>query len=251
MQGLQMHRNRPSAKPQVFYGYSYRSGGMRMMDIDEYCDSLRDGYTQIQRISGQMYDPMDGSMQMRSVYPKGRRHTHCDCGCDCGCDYTCHDKCCGYDSCCDCCICDADVVIQARCSERRSISLTIENDTRRDREITLSVSDFTTASGKDLGWAAALSETKFKLGPCQEKTVQLVVNIDCNAFHGKQPAGASTSKDGSTVLDKDRLPDVDRCEVAYARVAADGCLSRPVLVAVAVLPNHCDSYVARCKCGCC
>ena len=38
---------------------------------------------------------------------------------------------------------------------------------------------------------------------------------------------------------------------ALARVSADGCLIRPVIVAVAVLPDHCGARKIGCLCGCC
>ena len=222
--------------PEVFYGYCYRTQGMRMMTVDDYLCNLREGYTQIQAYTQSLYG-----------VPDARRSYYDDCGCDC-------DPC-GHDSCCDCCICDGDVLIEARCSERRVISLTFSNDSRRTRDVTVSLSSFSTASGRDLGWAAALSDTKFTLGPCEEKVVQLVVNIDCSVFHKDDPASTAGTASTAAKARKDdnnqRLVDVDRCEVAYARVSAEGCISRPVLVAVAVLPNHCDSYVATCKCDCC
>ncbi|MEX0367051.1 MAG: hypothetical protein AB3N22_13335 [Ruegeria sp.] len=239
MHGVKTRHPRRSAAPEVFYGYSYQTGGMRMMNIDDYLCNIREGYAQIQDYTDRLY-----GVPHRKQHARGRYHPH-----DCGCDYDCdchHDHCCGYDSCCDCCICDADVVIEARCLERRLISLTFCNDTRRDREVTLSLSGFTTASGRDLNWTASLSETKFKLGPCGEKTVQLAVQVDCAAFCNGKPDSPD-----DTGQNQDRATDVDHCEVAYARVSADGCISRPVLVAVAVLPNHCDSYVSGCKCGCC
>ena len=220
-------------KPEVFYGYCYQTRGMRMMDLDDYLGNLREGYIQIQAYTQGVYR-----------MPDGRYSGACkekDCGCDCDTK--------SYDSCCDCCICDGDVLIEARCSERRVISLTFANDTRRTREVTLSLSSFTTASGHDLGWTAALSNTKFEMGPCEEKVVQLVVNVDCAAFHKNGASGSAAAGRGDKT--KERHLDVDRCEVAYARVSADGCISRPILFAVAVLPNHCDNYVAACKCGCC
>jgi hypothetical protein len=39
--------------------------------------------------------------------------------------------------------------------------------------------------------------------------------------------------------------------VAYATLRAEGCLVRPVVIAVAVLPDDCDAYRRPCGCGCC
>ncbi|MEM1006003.1 MAG: hypothetical protein AAGK26_11490 [Pseudomonadota bacterium] len=218
-------------KPEVFYGYCYRIQGMRMMNVDDYLDNLKEGYSQIQAYSLGIY-------RAPATYRHGTSY-------DCGCGDDKHD----YDSCCDCCICDGDVLIEARCSERRIVSLTFSNDGRRKRDVTLSLSSFTTASGRDLGWTASLSETKFQLGPCEEKVVQLVVNINCSAFNTGD--NGSTASAGSDDAGNPRRQDVDRCEVAYARVSADGCISRPVVVAVAVLPNTCDSHSSSCNCACC
>ncbi|MCV6584555.1 MAG: hypothetical protein OIF47_03385 [Marinibacterium sp.] len=236
-------RSLSRSKPEVFYGYCHRIQSMRMMNIDDYLGSLRNSYDQMRAYTDMLY---------RTPAPRGGCDCGCgpDCGCgtacDCGCDSACHD------SCCDCCVCDADVLIQARCSERRVVSLTFVNDTRRDRDVTLSLSPFTTAGGRALNWAAALSHTQFQLTPCEERVVQLVVNVDCGAFGDHEPRDDNTGATGTTASDnrQDRR-DLDRCEVAYARVSADGCLSRPVLVAVAVLPDRCDSHVSGCKCGCC
>ena len=110
---------------------------------------------------------------------------------------------------------------------------------------TSNVGILTTASGKKLNWGAALSQTSFTLAPCSEQTVLLRVDIDCGAFGNQNPRGKTTAKKD------DRLADVDRCEVAYVSVSAAGCLARPVLVAIAVLPSDCDSYDASCSCNCC
>ena len=49
----------------------------------------------------------------------------------------------------------------------------------------------------------------------------------------------------------ERLGSVDRCEVAYATLRAEGCSVRPVVLAVALLPDDCDDYRRPCSCGCC
>jgi hypothetical protein len=47
------------------------------------------------------------------------------------------------------------------------------------------------------------------------------------------------------------LPDVDDCHVAVADLCIDGCDSRPIRIAVAVLPRDCNSYEVHCDCACC
>lgn len=47
------------------------------------------------------------------------------------------------------------------------------------------------------------------------------------------------------------LRDVDDCHVAVADLRVQGCDTRPIRVAVAVLPRDCGPYEVRCDCGCC
>jgi hypothetical protein len=163
----------------------------------------------------------------------------------------------------------------------RRIPLTFENDTRRDKPVTLELGKFLSHGGKDLGWAAQLTQTQFTLRPCDENTVSLLVAVRCktddttpnNPNDPKTPStnvpgtanpatGASAEKpqlslnrDAIGTLDlagiEDRLGKVDRCEVGYATIRAEGCLIRPIVVAIAVLPENCDSFRHPCGCGCC
>jgi hypothetical protein len=192
-------------------------------------------------------------------------------GCGCGCgnrqDCTCH---------CECCVCDADVLVHARCGELRRIPLTFENDTRRDKPVVLTLEKFVSSGGRDLGWAARLSETQFTLHPCDEHTVTLLVQIRCNGDKlstpgtpstpspqsppsapapGENPntpgAGTNIGSVNTGATRDDLFGMVDRCEVAYATIRAEGCLTRPIVVAVAVLPDDCDAFRSPCGCGCC
>jgi hypothetical protein len=128
-----------------------------------------------------------------------------------------------------------------RCGEVRQIPITLDNDTRREREVKLELGAFATDSGKELGWQTKLSDTQFKLGPCGEKTVVLTVTVDCSKF------GSAASSERQ----REEPADVERCHVAYATLRAEGCLIRPLVIAVAVLPNDCGAYRAGCLCGCC
>jgi hypothetical protein len=169
-------------------------------------------------------------------------------------------------------VCDADVLVHARCGEVRRIPLTFENDTRRDTPVTLTLEKFVTSGGRDLGWTAALSETKFVLRPCDD-TVSLAVRIVCksdaptpapNPNTPAPPAGGATpnpnpgniagtpSRSVSAVVGRDdAFGSVDTCEVGYATIRAEGCLTRPIVVAIAVLPDDCDASRHGCGCGCC
>ena len=157
-----------------------------------------------------------------------KSHMHdCGCGCDCERDM-CH---------CQCCIGDVDLVVYGRVGERRVISITVENSRLREKEIKLELSNWTTRSGKPTGISAQIiTPTEFKLPPCAEHSVAIVVN-----------ALPSSNDDSSD----DRLPDVDECEVAFADLRVEGCDIRPIRIALAVLPRDCDTYDVECGCTCC
>jgi hypothetical protein len=152
------------------------------------------------------------------------------------------------------------VVIHARCGELRKIPLTFDNDTRRDKPVTLELGKFLSSGGRDLGWLAKLSETSFTLHPCDEHTVLLEVGIVCGTGNTTPPGTnqpPSTNQPPATGDVTNRIDvlrgvgTVDRCEVGYATIRAEGCLTRPIVVAVAVLPDNCDSYHHPCGCECC
>jgi hypothetical protein len=217
--------------PALFYGYCHETRRMRMMDYPDYVSNLQTGY---QNVYQNLASPMQSYLDTVQAWSRGSRH-HKECGCGC------HEERHHHRDChCSCCIKCADVVEYSRCGETRQIPLTLDNDTRRDRDVTLQLSGFATASGKELGWLAVLSETAFKLGPCAEKTVLLRVEVDCSKFDGTTtPAGNRTG--GS----------VSECKVAYATIRAEGCTIRPIVIAVAVLPDDCGAHRTGCQCGCC
>jgi hypothetical protein len=162
----------------------------------------------------------------------GRHHAH---GCGCGC----HEDHCG----CSCCIRCADVIEYARCGEVRRIPITFDNDTRRERDVTLQLGNFATESGVEPGWKASLSTTQFKLPPCGEITVLLNVAVDCGKWGVQSTVDAVANLPGAT--------SIEGCKVAYATLRAEGCTVRPLVIAVAVLPEHCGAHHAGCGCGCC
>jgi hypothetical protein len=49
------------------------------------------------------------------------------------------------------------------------------------------------------------------------------------------------------VLERYESGDVDQCEVGYVTIRLGGCLVSPIVVAIAVLPDSCDSYQAGCS----
>jgi hypothetical protein len=161
-------------------------------------------------------------------------------------DDECGDPCRRDDCRCRCCIGDADFVIYARLGERRIVPVRLENHRRREREITLELSDWTTHSGKKTAVKAViLPEKQFKLEACSEK--EIVVVIDASLETSFDPATGATAAD----VQRLRLPDVDDCLVLYADLRVEGCDIRPLRFALALLPRDCDPFEIHCRCGCC
>ncbi len=176
---------------------------------------------------------------LTSTQPRRRTRDRCpDCECDCDGDGGC-DRC-APDPChCRCCIGDADLVIYARVGERRVVPVVITNSRRREREINLELSQWTTRSGKPTQVTAVIQPpTKFTLKACEEQQVVILVN-------------AAGGRAGTEPPPADRLPDVDECEVLYADLRVEGCDIRPIRIALALLPRDCAAYEVECWCGCC
>lgn len=209
-------------------------------------------------------------------------HDHHDPGCG-GCHDEHHGDGCGHhgdrhhgcgsrhDCRCECCIVDADVVVYARCGEVRVVPIEVRNDTRKDREdVTVEVSGFRTGGGAGLPWEARLAPTgPITIKGCTTASLELLVHVACAGARpspGKDPAPAKRQAAtraeetgagaGATLLaraaqERDRTGDVDACVVGYVTVTVGGCLVRPIVVAVAALPDACGTYVTSCSCGSC
>ena len=227
----------------MYYGYCHETRRMRMMDATDYMNNLQTGYTNLysnpasamQPIIDALATMMRGQGSTTSTatsMPQGHHKRHHKHGCGC------HEDDCG----CSCCIRCADIVEYARCGESRRIPITFDNDTRRERAVTLQLGNFATENGVDPGWQASLSESRFTLPPCGEKTVFLNVNVDCGKLGAAPPANNGENAPPAAV---------DRCRVVYATLRAEGCSVRPLVIAVAVLPDHCGAHHAGCGCGCC
>lgn len=202
-----------------------------------------------------------GMGQAAGAATKRRRHHD---GCD-----ECHgrhdcDECDGCDGCrdhdcrCRCCVGDADLLVYARFGERRVVPISLENRRRREREVQVSLSSFTTAGGKQAGvQGRLLPPTDFTLDPCDQREVTLLLAAagDTDTEPGPEVedlrAGPKDEKEREEREREGKLPDVDECEVAYADLRVVGCDVRPVRIAVAVLPRDCASYSVACGCGCC
>jgi len=215
--------------PEAFYGYCHDSRRMRMMNYNDYVGNMQKGYSNLYQSPTsalqQMVDMASTASTTSAPQHSGKHH-----GCNCHKDNDCG---------CECCIRCADTVEYARCGETRKIPITFENDSRRERQVTLEFGAFLTDSGQQLAWKGSLSETTFTLGPCGEKTVTITVNIDCgqSTDNPNDPAGVVVRNTA--------------CKVGYATLKADGCLIRPIVVAVAVLPDRCGAHHIGCLCGCC
>jgi hypothetical protein len=238
-----------SRGPAVYFGYCGRTGRYHMMDLPEYLSNLQEGVSNLQQgISRWFSDSatiyQDVLRRYSAPAPGGAVKTAPGrvsrrCGCD-----DCH---------CECCVCDADVLLHARCGEIRRIPVTFENETRREQPVKAAVGKFLTAGGRDLGWNASLSETDFTLPPCGEHTVTVTVQVRCETSAGanEPPGSKAARKDRAAAATDSGAGSVDHCEVGYANLSAEGCLVRPVVLAVAVLPDDCDAYRRPCGCGCC
>jgi hypothetical protein len=151
-------------------------------------------------------------------------------------------------------------VVYARCGELRVIPIEIANDTRKVREnVDVDVSTVRTSGGRVLPWATiARPAGPLNLEPCSKTKLELIVHIECGEEKKEAPpargaAAREATKDPVTRLVELRegLTDVDSCEVGYTTIRLGGCLVRPIVVAIAVLPLDCDSYRAFCSCSCC
>jgi hypothetical protein len=229
-------RSGSSQGPAVYYGYCTRTNTYRMMDLPEYLSNVQEGFSRLMDQTRSAYQGMYSNLSdmVAGVATAGRR-TRRGCGCD--------------DCECECCVGEADVLAHARCGEVRRIPVTFENDTRRERPVRLELGRFVSSGGRDLGWEARLSEAEFTLRPCGEHTVTLEVRIRCAT--DKPDEEEPRTETGGSATGNRTAGSVDRCEVGYATIRAEGCLTRPVVVAVAVLPDHCDAYTHPCGCECC
>jgi hypothetical protein len=168
------------------------------------------------------------------------------CGCpehhDCRCE-PCRDDPCE----CVCCLGDVDLAVYARLGERRVVPVEITNPRRREREIGLELSGFTTRGGRPSGVTGRIlpqPEGPITLGPCAAHEAILIVEVGL-------PGDKATDLQALGKGDEARTPDVDDCVVATADLRVSGCDIRPLRIAVAVLPRHCAAYQVNCGSDCC
>ena len=152
------------------------------------------------------------------------------------------DQCRADDCHCQCCIGDdLDLVVYSRLGERRVIPITLTNERRREREVTLELSAFTTKGGRALPFPVTgtiAGESTFTLAPCEERAVVIEVASEADT-------PVTNDQPGKAV-------DVDDCLVAVADLRVTGCDIRcPIGIGVVLLPRDCDTFDLSCGCGCC
>ncbi len=152
---------------------------------------------------------------------------------------------CGREDCeCFCCLGDVDLAIYARVGEERVIPIVIENERRRDKDITLELSEWRTRGGRVAPVDTVLLEPKtFSLPSCAEQKVTLTVRTKSPEQTANQQGGENQERKVPT--------DVDDCFVATADLRLVGCDHRPLRIAIAILPRDCDAYWVECGCTCC
>ena len=217
---------------------SYRTPASYMQDSMDMFNQWNETYTMPWMDSwGQMLESMmDPWMRGPAMY--NRSYSRKPMGAykkqDCGCN--------DHNNCnCQCCVADADLLIRARAGERRVVPITIENSYRREREIELEMSGWTTAHDKAVNVkSSVLSPIKFVLAPCEEHIIKIAAEIIV-----QRDSDNTTGENGRIDLD------VDTCQVVYADLRIRGCDIRPIRIAVAILPCDCETYHADCQCTCC
>jgi len=167
-------------------------------------------------------------------------------------------------------------VVYSRLGERRLVPLTLINERRREREIVLELSGFTTKGGSAVPVTGTiLGPSSFTLAPCQKQAVTLVIESGTDQDKTTNATGATqadTSDTGTAQTDtadtadtantavaatnvtpsRFITPDVDDCVVAVADLSVKGCeIKCPIRIGVALLPLDCDAYDITCGCSCC
>lgn len=202
-----------------------------------------------------------GPMGRHDRYPRCKP---CGCGwydpCTCGADYCgCQGR--GCDRCrtdpcdCICCVGDVDLVVYTRLGEARVVPIEIHNPRRREREVLVELSDFTTKGGAPTGILAQIfglgDDRTITLGPCETKELILLMVVGLPGQDQKDLASMAEAASEGRDDDNPQVPDVDDCLVAVADLRLVGCDIRPLRLAAAVLPRRCAAFEIDCRHGCC
>jgi hypothetical protein len=182
----------------------------------------------------------------RHPHPHGCRCPACrehECG---------HCRHCAPDACeCYCCIGEVDFVAYARVGEQRVLPIVVENERRRDKDISVELGPWRTrGGGAGPVDTVTVTPSTFKLPPCGEKEVVVVARV-------REPADSTATEERAnlevaSVREPQReIKDVDGCLVVTADLTLVGCDHRPIRIALAILPRDCDPFRVTCGCGCC
>jgi hypothetical protein len=157
---------------------------------------------------------------------------------------------CGSDPCaCSCCIGDVDFAVYSRVGEQRVVPIVIENERRREKQVSLDLSAWTTKGGKPAPVDTVMLEPKtFTIPACGEQKVTLVVKT---REEDRPPDNPNDTPAGRPPAERGKVPDVDDCLVATADLRVVGCDHRPIRIAVAIVPRDCDPFTVPCGCSCC
>jgi hypothetical protein len=144
-----------------------------------------------------------------------------------------------------CCVGDVDLVCYARVGEQRMIPILVENPRRRERAITVELSNWRMRGGGAAPVDTIEVEPKtFTLPPCGERHITIGVHIRPpeHARVHEQPEGPGSERGKE---------DVDSCVVVTADLVLIGCDHRPIRIAIAILPRYCEPFRIDCGCCCC
>ena len=171
-----------------------------------------------------------------------------------------------HDCRCECCIVDADYVVYARCFERRLVPIRdrerhaegprgrhARGERRAERRRPGAALEGHRPAGNHRSRsrrAAPPRSTCSSRSAVATATTTMEVKHDTKASRRSEGDRAAQAAEAASRTDVE-LADVDDCEVGYVTIRVDGCLIRPIVVAIAVLPRDCDAYHAGCSCSCC
>jgi hypothetical protein len=206
----------------------------------------------------QQYGTLMTAPMKNALYDIPRHHRHHlphphGCGCPACSERECCRQC-APDPCeCFCCIGEVDFVVYARVGEQRVIPIVVENERRREKDITVELSPWRTRGGGAAPVDTVTVEPKtFRLPRCGEQEVVILARVREPAAVTPAPGAETANIPGVPEREtQHELRDVDGCVVVTADLTLVGCDHRPIRIAIAILPRECDPFRLICGCGCC
>jgi hypothetical protein len=122
-------------------------------------------------------------------------------------------------------------VIRARPGETLVTPFNLHNPRRRERTVSVSLTPWRGCDGPIAGLTSTVAPKDLKIEPCREEQVLVTTKIPGEG------------------RDNTASPDWCGCRVFYANLSFEGCLTRPVTLALAVLAHDCSPHDVHC--GCC